>query len=46
VIRIILAEALRMEERDIFRLGQGYGAINLIRYIGDMPIVELMNRTL
>ena len=45
VIRIILAEALRMEERDTFRIGQGYNAINLIRYIGDMPIVELMNGT-
>src|SRR5215472_14864783 len=45
VIRIILAEALRMQECDIFRLGQCYGAINLIRYIGDIPIVELMNAT-
>ena len=43
VIRIILADALGMEPPNIFRLGQRYGAINLIRYFGEIPIVELMN---
>lgn len=43
VIRIILADVLRMIPADIFRIGQAYGAINLIRYVGQLPTVELMN---
>jgi alpha-ribazole phosphatase len=42
-IRILLADALGMEPANIFRLGQRYGAINRIRYIGDVPIVDAMN---
>jgi alpha-ribazole phosphatase len=43
VIRIILADALRMDPGDIFRIGQRYGAINFIRYFGENPLVELVN---
>lgn len=43
VIRIILAEALGMAAANIFRIGQRYGAINLIRYFEDTPLVELVN---
>src|SRR3974390_2936587 len=42
-IRIILADALDMPSRNIFRIGQGYGALNLIRYVESFPIVELIN---
>jgi len=42
-IRIMMAEALGMEPAHIFRLGQRHGAINLIRYFGETPIVELVN---
>src|SRR5579863_393220 len=43
VNRIILADALGMEQSGIFRIGQRYGAVNSIRYFQDVPIVELMN---
>lgn len=41
--RILLAEALRIDPADIFRIAQRYGAINLIRYFDDEPVVELVN---
>jgi alpha-ribazole phosphatase len=43
VVRIILAEALGMETANLFRIGQRYGAINLVRYFGETPTVELVN---
>ena len=43
VIRIILAEALGMPRENIFRIAQRYGAINLIRYFDNVPLVELIN---
>jgi alpha-ribazole phosphatase len=43
VNRIILADALGMDMTRIFRIGQSYGALNLIRYVGDVPVVELVN---
>jgi alpha-ribazole phosphatase len=42
-IRIILAHALEMSPKNIFRIGQRYGAINRIRYFKEVPVVELMN---
>lgn len=43
VIRILLAEALALPPENIFRIGQCYGAINLIRYFGEVPVVDLVN---
>ncbi len=43
VIRIILGEALGISPRNLFRLGQRYGALSLLRYCADLPVVELMN---
>jgi alpha-ribazole phosphatase len=43
VIRILLAEALAMPPENIFRIGQRYGAVNLIRYPEECPVVELVN---
>jgi alpha-ribazole phosphatase len=43
VNRILLAEALGMKPEHIFRIGQQYGAVNLIRYFGDTPLVDLVN---
>jgi broad specificity phosphatase PhoE len=43
VIRIILSDALGMEAANIFRIGQRYGAINVIRCFGETPMVELVN---
>jgi alpha-ribazole phosphatase len=42
-IRIILGRGLGMDLANIFRIGQGYGAVNLVRYFGSSPVVELMN---
>ena len=43
VNRIVLADAVGMDMAHIFRIGQGYGTLNLIRYFGDDPVVELIN---
>jgi alpha-ribazole phosphatase len=43
VNRIVLADALGLDMAHVFRIGQRYGAINLIRYFGDHPVVELIN---
>jgi alpha-ribazole phosphatase len=43
VIRLLLGQALSMPNDQIFRLSQGYGAINRIRYSDHGPIVELVN---
>jgi alpha-ribazole phosphatase len=43
VNRIILAEALGLPGKNIFRIGQGYAALNLVKYYGDATVVELMN---
>lgn len=44
VNRIILADALGVCNENIFRIAQRYAALNLIRYLGDYPSIELMNR--
>ncbi len=43
VNRIILAESLRMESRDIFRLDQTYAGISMIDYYDGTPLVRLVN---
>jgi alpha-ribazole phosphatase len=43
VNRIILAEALGLPTENIFRIGQGYAALNVVKYYGDATVVELMN---
>lgn len=43
VNRILLAEALGIPDANLFRIGQGYGARNLIQHIDGYPSVELMN---
>lgn len=42
-IRAILADALGMSARNIFRIAQRYGAVNRIRYCEGVPVVELIN---
>lgn len=42
-IRLLLADALGMPPRNVFRIAQQYGAMNRIRYSGDVPTVELLN---
>ena len=43
VNRIILADALHMDPAGIFRIAQHHGALNLVRYFGETPLVELVN---
>jgi len=42
-IRVILADALGMPLANIFRIEQRYGAINRVRYSGELPMVDWMN---
>lgn len=43
VVRIILADALGILPRHIFRIAQRHGAINLLRYFEDVPLIEFVN---
>ncbi len=43
VARIILADALGLPNQNLFRIAQRYAALNLIRYLGKFPSVELVN---
>ena len=43
VNRILLAWVLQMPDSCIFRLAQDHAAINLVRFVGGLPIVQLMN---
>jgi alpha-ribazole phosphatase/probable phosphoglycerate mutase len=44
-IRIMVADALGLDAAHIFRLGQRHAALNLIRYFGETPLVEMVNGT-
>jgi len=44
VIRAILSDALGMDPVNIFRIGQKYGAVNLVRYFDETPIIEVLNK--
>jgi broad specificity phosphatase PhoE len=41
--RILLAEALSLEARHLFRMEQSYGAVSVIDYYGHAPLVRLLN---
>jgi broad specificity phosphatase PhoE len=45
VNRTLLADALGMPDANLFRLEQGYAAVNIIDFYGDEPIVKLVNVT-
>ncbi|WP_395849738.1 histidine phosphatase family protein [Cystobacter fuscus] len=45
VNRSLLAEALGLPDAHLFRLEQGYSAVNIIDFHGDEPVVKLMNMT-
>jgi len=43
VIRILIAWALEIPDRCLFRTGQDYAAMNLLSFIGPCPSVQLLN---
>lgn len=43
VNRIVLADALQIPDKCIFRLAQDYGAINLLAFMHGLPVVQLLN---
>jgi alpha-ribazole phosphatase len=43
VIRAVLANALSIPDREIFRLGQKHGALNRVHYSDSGPLVDLIN---
>jgi alpha-ribazole phosphatase/probable phosphoglycerate mutase len=43
VNRIVLADALQISDKYIFRLAQDYGAINLLAFMDGLPVVQLLN---
>lgn len=43
VVRSVLADVLEIPPPNVFRIGQAYAALNLIRYVDGYPVVELVN---
>jgi len=43
VVRAILAEALALPSRSIFRLDAGYARVSVVDWFGDEPVVRLLN---
>lgn len=43
VARTILAQALNMADADLFRIDQHHGALNVIDWFDDFPVVRLLN---
>ena len=43
--RVILADALGIANADIFRIDQSYGALNVIDYFDEFPLVRSINAT-
>jgi alpha-ribazole phosphatase/probable phosphoglycerate mutase len=43
VNRILIAQALEMPDRCLFRLGQDHAAINLLSFVDGVPLVQLVN---
>ena len=43
VTRALLAHVLGMRDRDAFRLDQAYGAVSVVDFFGDTPLVRLVN---
>lgn len=43
VNRIVIANALGLPNENIFRIGQRYACLNLIRYYDEYPVIEIMN---
>ena len=43
VNRLLIADALGLPPARLFRLGQDYAAVNMLRFFGDVPSVQLMN---
>jgi alpha-ribazole phosphatase len=43
--RAVLAEALGMPDEAIFAIDQSYGAVNVIDWFGDRPLVRMVNGT-
>jgi broad specificity phosphatase PhoE len=44
-IRAALAKVLRMDDGMIFRIGQSWGGMTLVEWVGDEPIVRYINVT-
>lgn len=43
VNRVVLAEALALPREAVFRLGQAPGAISVVDWVADVPLVQLFN---
>lgn len=43
VVRALLAHVLGMADRDVFVLDQAYGAVNVVDFFGNTPLVRLVN---
>jgi alpha-ribazole phosphatase len=46
VVRVVLADALGLEDRAVFRLGQVHGGVSVVDWVGGTPVVPVVNALL
>jgi alpha-ribazole phosphatase/probable phosphoglycerate mutase len=46
VIRVVLADALGLEDGAVFRLGQSHGGVSVVDWVAGAPVVPLVNAVL
>ena len=44
-IRVVIAEVLGLDGGYVFRIGQSWGGMSLVEWVGDEPIVRYVNVT-
>jgi broad specificity phosphatase PhoE len=46
VVRVVLADALGLEDGAVFRLGQAHGGVSIVDWVGGAPVVPVVNALL
>ena len=46
VVRVMLADALALDDGAVFRLGQSYGGLSVVDWVRGVPVVPLVNAVL
>jgi broad specificity phosphatase PhoE len=46
VVRVVLADALGLHDEAVFRLDQAYGGLSIVDWVGEVPVVRVVNAVL
>jgi broad specificity phosphatase PhoE len=46
VVRVVLADVLGLIDDAVFRLDQAYGGLSIVDWVGEVPVVRVVNAVL